>query len=89
MHEIRPPWGGGTMGAVGAPWGPMGADLRKFNRLMVKQPWDPGSINVNNLCLQDCILAMTLDPARLRIVRQAFLLLHRTRLPVCHARAES
>ena len=27
---------------------------------MVKQPWDPGSIN---LCLQDCILAMTLDPA--------------------------
>ena len=34
---------------------------------MVKQPWDPGSIN---LCLQDCILAMTLDPASLRRLEQ-------------------
>ena len=47
---------------TGRPRSPMGAYIcgnRQYN-LMVKQPWDTGSIN---LCLQDCICGFTLDPA--------------------------
>ena len=50
------PWG--PHGHCGGPMGPHGGGCAEIQYNLVEyQPWDPGSLY---LCLQDCILAVTL-----------------------------
>ena len=57
------PWG--LWGPHGAPWGQMCGKSIEFSRIPALGP------RVKNLCLQDCWLAVTLDPARRLLPRPA------------------